>query len=336
MVKLFPVALAVLTGLALATPIHAQDAKPDLQIVTYDGFAADWGPGPGLKAGFEATCNCTVTFIAADSSIGALRKVQLEGAATTADVVLGLDTFIAGEARQSGLFADHGLDLGSLDLPSAWTDAQFVPFDWGYFAYVYDTTKVTEVPASFEELIAKPESFKIAIQDPRSATPGLGHLLWIKAAYGDRAVDIWKGLKPHILTMTREWSESYALFLDGQVDMVVSYTTSPAYHAIAEDKPNFAYAEFKEGHLPQIEVAGVLKSSKHQDLARQFLAYLVTPEAQKIIPKTNWMYPVIDLGADLPAAFSAQAKPAKVLAVDEATVLSQSGAWIDEALNAIR
>lgn len=337
MVKFSPFALAVLTGLALAVPAAAQDAqKPELQIVTYDGFASEWGPGLPLKAGFEATCGCTVTFVAADSSIGALRKVQLEGATTTIDIVLGIDTAIAGEARATGLFADHGLDLSGLALPSAWTDAQFVPFDWGYFAYVYDTTKVTEPPKSFEELIARPESFKIAIQDPRSATPGLGHLLWIKAAYGDKAADIWTGLKPHILTMTREWSESYALFLNGEVDMVLSYTTSPAYHAIADGKPNYAYAEFAEGHLPQIEVAGVLKSSPHQDLAKQFLAYLVTPEAQKIIPTTNWMYPVVDLGAELPPAFSAQAKPAKVLGVDEADITAKSGGWIDEALAAIQ
>ena len=36
--------------------------------------------GPGLKAGFEAICGgCFVEFIAADSSIGTLRRVQLEG-----------------------------------------------------------------------------------------------------------------------------------------------------------------------------------------------------------------------------------------------------------------
>lgn len=337
MVKFSSLALAVLAGLALAVPTLAQDAaKPELRIVTYDGFAAEWGPGPGLKAGFEATCNCTVSFIAADSSIGALRKVQLEGPTTNIDIVMGIDTAIAGEARETGLFADHGLDLSGLALPHPWTDAQFVPFDWGYFAYVYDTTKVTEPPKSFEDLIARPESFKIAIQDPRSATPGLGHLLWIKAAYGDKAADIWKGLKPHILTMTREWSESYALFLNGEVDMVLSYTTSPAYHAIEDGKPNYAYAEFTEGHLPQVEVAGILKSSPRQDLARQFLAYVVTPEGQKGIPTTNWMYPVVDLGADLPAAFSAQPKPAKVLGIGEAEIAANSGAWIDEALAAIQ
>ena len=82
-------ALAAL--LALAAPAAAED-KPTLTIYTYDAFAADYGPGPGLKAGFEKICGCTVNFVATDSSIGALRRVQLEGASTKADIVLGLDT----------------------------------------------------------------------------------------------------------------------------------------------------------------------------------------------------------------------------------------------------
>ena len=88
MVKFTRMALAVLAGL-IASPAIAQDA-PKLTIYTYDGFAAEWGPGPGLKAGFEATCGgCTVEFVAADSSIGTLRRVQLEGATTEADLIVG-------------------------------------------------------------------------------------------------------------------------------------------------------------------------------------------------------------------------------------------------------
>ena len=190
-------------------------------------------------------------------------------------------------------------------------------------------------PASFEELIALPPSFKIVIEDPRSSTPGLGNVLWIQAAYGDRAPEIWAGLKPHVLTVTRGWSEAYGLFLDGEADMVLSYTTSPAYHAIAENDHRFAFAPFKEGHIAQIEVAGILKTSEKTDLAKRFLAYLTSVAGQKLIPTTNWMYPVVDLGADLPTDFGAQSKPEKLLSVDEAQITAQSRTWIDAALQAL-
>ena len=334
MVKFTRPALAVLFGL-LAAPAFAQDA-PVLKIYTYDGFAAEWGPGPGLKAGFEATCGCTVEWIAADSSIGTLRRVQLEGATTEADLIVGLDTSIAGEARATGLFADHGLDLSGLTLPEPWTDQQFVPFDYAHFAFVYDTDKVATPPKSCEELIALPDSFKIAIQDPRSATPGLGLVLWVKAAYGDRAPEIWAGLKPHILTVTREWSESYDLFLKGEADMALSYTTSPAYHIISEKDDTIHAALFDEGHYAQVEVAGVLKSSKHQDLAKQFLAYLTSVDGQKLIPSTNWMLPVADLGAELDPTFATLPQPAKTLRLSDDDIAAHSKEWIEEMLKAIQ
>ncbi|SFV27291.1 thiamine transport system substrate-binding protein [Devosia crocina] len=334
MVKSLSSALAVLVGLS-AVPALAQDT-PTLTIYTYDGFAAEWGPGPQLSAAFEPICNCTLNWVAADSSIGTLRRVQLEGDTTDADLIVGLDTAIAGEARATGLFADHGLSLEGLTLPEAWTDSQFVPFDYSHFAFMYDTDKTATPPRSFEELIALPDDVKIVVQDPRSATPGFGLVLWIKAAYGDRAGEIWEGLKPHILTVTRDWSESYALFLDGEADMVLSYTTSPAYHIIDEGDDTIKAALFEEGHYPQIEVAGILKSSDQQELAQQFLAWFASPEGQKIIPTTNWMFPVVDLGAELDPAFAGLPQPQKTLTLSDEEIQANSSAWIDEMLAAVQ
>lgn len=334
MVKSTYLALAVLFGLSAASA-SAEDV-PTLTIYTYDGFAAEWGPAPQLSAWFEPICGCKLNWVAADSSIGTLRRVQLEGATTEADLIVGLDTAIAGEARATGLFADHGLTLDGLDLPETWSDAQFVPFDYSHFAFMYDTDRTATPPKNFEELIALPGDFKIAIQDPRSATPGLGLVLWIKAAYGDRAPEIWAGLKPHILTVTREWSESYALFLDGEADMTLSYTTSPAYHIIEENDETIKAALFEEGHYPQIEVAGILKSSDRQELAQQFLGWLASADGQKVIPTTNWMFPVVDLGADLNPAFATLPQPENTLRLSDEDILAHSSAWIDEMLAAVQ
>ncbi len=326
--------VAVALG-ALALPAHAQET-PTLTVYTYDAFAAEWGPGPLLKEQFEAQYGCTVNFVAADSSIGSLRRAQLEGESTSADIILGLDTATIGEARATGLFTDHGLTLEGLDIPLDWADPQFVPFDYGYFAFVYNTEELSEPPSNFEELAALPADFKIVIQDPRASTTGLGLVLWIRAAYGDRAGEIWQGLAPHVLTVTNSWSESYDLFLAGEADMVLSYTTSPAYHILAEDDHRYAAAKFDEGHYTQIEVAGILASSPNQELAREFLAWLVTPEAQAVIPTTNWMYPVIEPEGGLEEGFEAMIDPSPALLLDPETVTANTRAWINEAFNALR
>src|SRR5690606_2251234 len=333
MVKLMPVALAAFLGLA-ALPAGAEEV-PILRIYTYDSFATEWGPGPALKAGFEKDCVCIVEFTTADDAIAVLRKVQLEGQATRADMIVGLDTATAPEARATGLFAPHGLTLDNLALPEPWTDQDFVPFDYGYFAYVYDKERMPTPPKNFEELIALPDDIKIVIEDPRSSTPGLGNVFWVQAAYGDRATEIWQGLKPHILTVTKGWSEAYNLFLSGEADMVLSYTTSPTYHQVAEQVDKYAAAIFDEGHVAQIEVAGILKSSEKQELAQKFLAFLTSTEGQKLVPTTNWMFPVVDIGDDLPAQFGEAPTP-KLLEVDEADIVANSRTWVDAALAALQ
>ena len=47
---------------------------------------------------------------------------------------------------------------------------------------------------------------------------------------------------------------------------MLSYTTSPAYHIIAEKKDNYAAANFAEGHYLQ-EVAARTAASKQPELA---------------------------------------------------------------------
>ena len=246
----FALAALVVGGL----PAAAAD-KPELVIYTYESFVSEWGPGGQIAANFEEECDCTVRFVGAGDGAALLGRLRLEGKRTPADIVLGLDTNLIAEAKTTGLFAPHGIETPALDLPIAWDDDTFLPYDWGYFAFVYDKAKMPVPPKSFEDLIASDAS--IVIHDPRSSTPGLGLLMWVKDAYGDRAPEIRQGLKPHIVTVAPGWSEAYGLFLEGEVDMALAYTTSPAYHLIAEGDDGKAAAMFDEGHYMQVEVAAM-------------------------------------------------------------------------------
>ncbi|MBT3704047.1 MAG: thiamine ABC transporter substrate binding subunit [Alphaproteobacteria bacterium] len=326
---IYPILSAAL--MLSATVAQAAD-KPKLVIYTYDAFAADWGPAPAVKKAFEPMCDCEVQFVTADSSIGILRIIQLEGASTKADIALGLDTNLTDIAQKTGLFIEHKADISELNLPIRWTNPVFLPFDYGYFSFVYDSEKIATAPTSFDELLAMPEDFKIVIQDPRSSTPGLGLLLWVRQIYGNKAPEVWKKLKPRILTITKGWSEAYGLFLKGEAEMVLSYTTSPAYHMIAEKVHKYRAAGFTDGHYMQVEVAAVVKASKQQALARKFMAFMLTPAFQDIIPTTNWMYPVAK-GKDLPAGFEKLHQPNKALLMSGADVAKNRKAWVQEWLD---
>jgi thiamine transport system substrate-binding protein len=292
----------------LATMAGAE--TPVLTVMTYDSFVSEWGPGPVIEKAFEAECACDLKLVGAGDGAALLARVQLEGATTEADVVLGLDTSLTAQAAATGLFAPHG-QTGDWDLPQDWTDPLFLPFDWGWFAFVYDTTRLATPPDSIAALAASDVS--IVIQDPRSSTPGLGLLLWVEAAYGDKAPQIWADLADNIVTVTPGWSEAYGLFLEGEADMVLSYTTSPAYHLIAEEDATKAAAPFAEGHYLQVEVAGKLAVTDVPELADRFMAFIGTDAFQSAIPTTNWMYPARTPAAGLPPGFDTLMRPATSL-----------------------
>nr|WP_316656864.1 thiamine ABC transporter substrate binding subunit [uncultured Gellertiella sp.] len=320
-------------GAALALPALAADKV--LTIYTYESFTSEWGPGPKVKEAFEKTCGCSVRYVPVADGVALLSRLKLEGTATKADLVLGLDTNLVSEARNTGLFEASGVDTAAVKVPGGFSDDVFVPYDYGHFAVVYDTQAIKTPPASLKDLVEGDPNQKIAIEDPRTSTPGLGLLLWVKSVYGDRAPEAWGKLKNRVLTVTPGWSEAYGLFTKGEAPMVLSYVTSPAYHLMEEKTDRYQAAEFSEGHYIQIEVAGVVKSAPEKQLARDFLRFMISPAFQDIIPTTNWMMPAAPTTAALPDAFGKLIKPSKTFLISGDDVAKNRKAWVDEWLNAM-
>ena len=74
--------------------------------------------------------------------------------------------------------------------------------------------------------------------DPRYSTPGLGLAKWINQIYKDEASNFWNEIQDQIVITSKSWSDGYGLFLEGESDLVLSYTTSPAYHCLLYTSPS--------------------------------------------------------------------------------------------------
>ncbi|MGR3463868.1 thiamine ABC transporter substrate-binding protein [Limimaricola sp.] len=304
----------LIAGLALAlaaTPALAQ--AETLTVYAPDYFASEWGPGPAIKQAFEERCGCTLDYQTGDL----LPRMLLEGERSEADVAIGFDSTEMKKARETGLFAPHGVDTADLTLPIDWEDEVFLPFDWSYLAFVYDNEALEEVPTSFEELVNAPDDLRIAIQDPRSSVSGLSLALWADQVFGEEAEAKWAALAPKITTVTPGWSESYGLFTEGEVDMVLSYTTSPAYHAIAEGDHSVSAAIFEEGHYMTIELAAQLAGTDDPELAQSFMRFVTSPAFQSLIPTSNWSYPAALPESEWPEGFREIAMPEQAIWLPE-------------------
>ena len=322
--------LIFLTTLFISFSIYAKK----LTIYTYDSFVSEWGPGPIIEKIFEEKYNADVDSVAVDSAATLLNKVILEGDTSKADIVLGLDMNLFDLAEQSGLFTSHNIkDINNLiNLPLKWETNKFVPYNYGYFSFVYNEANLETPPKSMDELINSTNA-RIVIQDPRTSTPGLGLLTWMKALYGDNAGDEWKKLNKKIISVTKGWTDAYYnFFMAGEADMVLSYTTSPAAHIMFEERYDILATTFEEGNYITIEFAGILNNSQNKDLANKFLNFMLSEEFQSVIPSTNIMYPVTNI-KDLPEAFDKLDVP-NFIQMDPKEIDKNKEKWIDEWLNA--
>jgi len=301
-------AALLLTGLAGCK----KEKSADLVIWTYDSFNSEWGPGPEVSKVFEEKTGVKITWISHGDAGEIVSRLIQEGNSSNVDVILGIDQNLAPRVLNSGLleaYRPKGAEkiLSELVLNK---DFHITPFDYSYFAIVYDSQAVNP-PQSLEDLTSAQFKQKLILIDPRTSSPGLGFFAWIKEIYGENWKDYWRRLQPSILTIADGWSSAYGLFTRGEAPLVLSYTTSPGYHLEYEETERYKAAIFSDGHAMQIEAAGLLKAAKNKDNAKAFLDFMISPDFQNIIPLTNWMYTVIDI--PLPDSFRLNPKSDKPL-----------------------
>jgi thiamine transport system substrate-binding protein len=313
----------------LVNPVFA---KPILTIYSYGSFMSEWGPGEAIKKGFETQCECQLNIVTLGDGVSILNRIRLEGNNTKADVVLGLDNNLLEQAKLANIVIPHQIKRPD-NINTDWWDTDFIPYDFGYFAFIYNKEKINNPPHSFHDLVYNKANWKIIYQDPRTSTHGLGLLFWVKYIYGDKTVTVWEKIAKNTVTVTKGWSEAYGLFLKGEADFVLSYSTSPVAHIINDNDDHYEAAIFDEGHYRQVEVAGIVKYTQKTELARRFLQYLLTPEVQRQFAEKNVMYPIIN--TQLPEAFQQIQSVNKVLEFDSKRVEQNQKMWIREWQSAI-
>jgi len=287
----------------------------ELVIWTYDSFVSEWGPAKRIADNFAEKTGVRVRWDARGDAGALLSALLLEKENAKADIVLGLDGNLAPRALESGLFEAYrpeNADKIFKELAPEAEDFRLIPYDYSYFAIIYDSEKIKNPPESLEDLTAAEYKKSLILMDPRTSSPGLGFLSWTIAVYGEDWPAYWERLRPSVLTIAAGWDSGYGAFTKGEAPLVLSYTTSPGYHLEYEVSERYRAALFKEGHPVQTELAGLLKAAPHKENARAFLDFMLTPGFQEVIPLTNWMYPVTDI--ELPESYRINSKPEKTLA----------------------
>lgn len=298
--KQFVIFIAVIFSGLFAVYLNTENTKaaPDsntIKVYANSSFISKWGPGPSLAELFESQSGIKVDFIESADVAMTLQKISFEGKNSVADVVVGLDQFDLARTANKVKWLDIKSEKDS-DYPPEIADiittTQFLAYDWAPMAFVAREG----LPMSIETLddLLKPElKGKIALQDPRTSSPGLQFLVWIFESKSTAdAREYLKKLNTQAHSYSSGWSAAYGLFKNKQTDLVFSYVTSPVYHAVEEKDASFISLEFKESHPLQIEFAGVPAACQNCESATKFVRFLQTDQAQKIIMAKNYMLPI--------------------------------------------
>ena len=274
----------------------SEERLGQLIVYTYDSFSGEWGSGPEIAKRFEEKTGIKVVYSDCGSGVEILSKAILEKDDPYADVIVGVDNNLTERAMESGVLEAYK-PAGRENLKEGMEESLggkwlLTPYDYSPFAIIFNTNSGLEPPTCLEDLTKPIYEKKLIIMDPRTSTPGLGFDVWVRTVYGDKYDDYMKRLQPSILTMAPSWSVGYGMFTEGEAPMAVSYTTSPAYHVEYDEGDYNKALEFTDGHVMQVEGAGVLKNCKNPEAAKMFIDFLISEAAQECLPTLQWMYPV--------------------------------------------
>ena len=160
-----------------------QERRCEVVVYAYDSFAADWGPGAEIVKRFEEKTGYKCTLVSAGNAVQVLTRAVLEKKAPKADVLIGIDGNMVEAAKAQGVLAPYKRELAEKLIPAdlvADKDWFVTPYDWSYFAFIYDTASSVSAPQSLSDLTKSMYAKKIILMDPRTSTPGLGFAAWTR------------------------------------------------------------------------------------------------------------------------------------------------------------
>ena len=326
---------------ACGAPKTSEDAPPEiLTVMTHDSFTAS----EEVIAAFEAEHNVEVRFVKAGDAGAALNKAILSKSAPLADVFFGVDNTFLSRALEEDLFVAYNSPLLA-EIPDSFEldgEHRLLPVDYGDVCINYDKSyfaaKGLALPASLDDLTKPEYTGLLAIENPATSSPGLAFLLATIAEYGDPGyLEYWAALRDNGVVVVSDWETAYygnfsASSGQGPQPMVVSYGSSaPAEVIFAETALTEAPTASLVGKnmcYRQVEFVGILKGTKQQALAEQFVDFMLGKTFQEDVPMQMFVFPVNE-NAALPEEFGMYAQiPDQPAQLDPAVIAANREAWI--------
>jgi thiamine transport system substrate-binding protein len=314
-------------------------APTTLTVMTHDSFAAS----ESVISFFETLNNVKLQFIVSGDAGTALNKAILSKDNPFADVFYGVDNTFLSRAITEDIFQPYVSPLLA-DIPAQYKlDSQnrALPVDWGDVCLNYDKVYFSQhnlpAPQNLEDLLKPEYKDMLVVENPATSSPGLAFLLSTIGHFGtDKYLDYWRGLVANNVLVVNDWNTAYYTNfsrLGGNRPIVVSYGSSPPYEVIDSkpplSAPQTAVITSDGSCFRQIEFVGILRGTKHLDLAEKWVDYMLSTSFQEDMPLQMYVFPV-NPGAKLNETFQKFLSiPAHPAYVSPEEIAANREAWIN-------
>jgi thiamine transport system substrate-binding protein len=270
-------------------------------------------------------------------------KLVLTTNSPTGDVAFGVDNTFASRALDAHVFApyDGTLPAGADAYRLEGSDSadQLAPIDTGDVCVNVDLSWYAahhqDPPQTLDDLTDPAYKNQFVAEGATTSSPGFAFLLATIAAKGEGWKDYWTRLMANGTKLVSGWEDAYFVDFTGgggksaTRPIVVSYDSSPAY-TVDKRTGKSTTGALLDSCFRQTEYAGILAGAKNPVGAKAFIDFLLTPEVQKALPTSMYVFPVAD-GIALPAEWAKFAQqPTTTLDVSPADITSHRDEWLND------
>ena len=309
--------LVCIAAASIASCTTTKDSGPEptggtVTVLTHDSFDVS----KSVLQQFETASGINVKFVTVGDAGQLANRLILSAGNPEGDVAFGVDNDQLADVLVNDVFTPYESPALSnvprtyqLDPSNALTpvDHGDVCVDDDVAAYTFGTP----APTTLDDLTDPAYRGQLVVESPATSTPGLAFLLATVAAYGDPGFeDYWQRLRDNDVTVVDGWERAYygefsgASGGEGSHPLVVSYSTDPAAEVYFANEPleRAPVGVLTQTCYRQIEFAGILAGTQHEDAARHVIDWLLSPAFQNDIPLRMFVYPVSNAAA-VPAVF---------------------------------
>ena len=237
---------------------------------------------------------------------GLAARLKAEGERTEADLVLTVDISRIKELADTGLLAPLASDIVNKNVPSYLRDAndRWTALSLRARIIAVSKERVGKQAISTIEDLASPKWQGRVCSRKGSHVYNRAVLASLIAHNGEEAAKNWTlGLVDNLARRPQgnDRAQAKAIY-SGQCDIALMNTYYYGKMKFAKDKPeqqkwanSIEIAFFNQdgrGQHVNISAAGITQGSKRKELARAFLEWVTSEEAQQIYTKVNFEYPV--------------------------------------------